>query len=161
MQQLTPADLIMYKGSDGILSALGFPLNLPFSIGGGGTGTRTGASTGKRKKNGENKHADDNKQTDENKHAEAILNDYQNFAIPAGLFVKTPAESGSGSVGSNNDETDEVDVISNDLYEQLLRLSEINKVVLKLTKRNPSPLKKGKGSGAAKTKKQKMTRRRS
>ena len=150
MQQLTPADLIMYKGSDGVLSALGFPLNLPFSIGGGGTGK--GASS-KGKKNLENKH------TDDNKHAEAILNDYQNFAIPAGLFVKTPAVS--GTVGSNNDDTDEVDVISNDLYEQLLRLSEINKVVLKLTKRNPAPLKKGKGSGAAKTKKQKMTRRRS
>jgi hypothetical protein len=156
MQQLTPADLIMYKGSDGVLSALGFPLNLPFSIGGGGTGT---GSSGKRKKNLDNKQTDDNKHSDDNKHAEAILNDYQNFAIPAGLFVKTPAVS--GSVGSNNDDTDEVDVISNDLYEQLLRLSEINKVVLKLTKRNPSPLKKGKGSGAAKTKKQKMTRRRS
>ena len=144
---LTPADLSVYTSTSGNTEALGYSLipslTKSLSMSGGGTSassTGTGTST--------------------NKSAESILAAFKNLAVPAGLFIK-PTKSGAeaeSTLGDEMEEEEEVNVISNDLYEQLVRLSEINKVVLKLTKRKPkfAPVKKSN----SKTKKQKkMTKR--
>ena len=145
---LTPADLSVYTSTSGNTEALGYSLipslTKSLSMSGGGTSassTGTGTST--------------------NKSAESILAAFKNLAVPAGLFIK-PTKSGAEAESTLGDEMEEeeeeVNVISNDLYEQLVRLSEINKVVLKLTKRKPkfAPVKKSN----SKTKKQKkMTKR--
>lgn len=143
---LTPADLSVYTSTSGNTEALGYSLipslTKSLSMSGGGTsasGTGTSASG-------------------TNKSAESILAAFKNLAVPAGLFIK-PTKSGAEAESTLGDEMEEeVNVISNDLYEQLVRLSEINKVVLKLTKRKPkfAPVKKSN----SKTKKQKkMTKR--
>ena len=147
---LTPADLSVYTSTSGNTEALGYSLipslTKSLSMSGGGTsasGTGTSASG-------------------TNKSAESILAAFKNLAVPAGLFIK-PTKSGAEAESTLGDEIEEeeeeeVNVISNDLYEQLVRLSEINKVVLKLTKRKPkfAPVKKSN----SKTKKQKkMTKR--
>ena len=147
MNTLTPADLSVYTSTSGNTEALGYSLipslTKSLSMSGGGTSassTGTGTST--------------------NKSAESILAAFKNLAVPAGLFIK-PTKSGAeaeSTLGDEMEEEEEVNVISNDLYEQLVRLSEINKVVLKLTKRKPkfAPVKKSN----SKTKKQKkMTKR--
>ena len=144
---LTPADLSVYTSTSGNTEALGYSLipslTKSLSMSGGGTSassTGTGTST--------------------NKSAESILAAFKNLAVPAGLFIK-PTKTGAeaeSTLGDEMEEEEEVNVISNDLYEQLVRLSEINKVVLKLTKRKPkfAPVKKSN----SKTKKQKkMTKR--
>lgn len=145
---LTPADLSVYTSTSGNTEALGYSLipslTKSLSMSGGGTGTgSTGTSA-----------------SGTNKSAESILAAFKNLAVPAGLFIK-PTKSGAeaeSTLGDEMEEEEEVNVISNDLYEQLVRLSEINKVVLKLTKRKPkfAPVKKSN----SKTKKQKkMTKR--
>jgi len=150
MNTLTPADLSVYTSTSGNTEALGYSLipslTKSLSMSGGGTGTgSTGTGTGS---------------TSTNKSAESILAAFKNLAVPAGLFIK-PTKSGAeaeSTLGDEIEEEEEVNVISNDLYEQLVRLSEINKVVLKLTKRKPkfAPVKKSN----SKTKKQKkMTKR--
>ena len=145
---LTPADLSVYTSTSGNTEALGYSLipslTKSLSMSGGGTGTgSTGTSA-----------------SGTNKSAESILAAFKNLAVPAGLFIK-PTKTGAeaeSTLGDEMEEEEEVNVISNDLYEQLVRLSEINKVVLKLTKRKPkfAPVKKSN----SKTKKQKkMTKR--
>lgn len=145
MNTLTPADLSVYTSTGGNTEALGYSLipilTKSLSMSGGGTGTGASGT---------------------NKSAESILAAFKNLAVPAGLFIK-PTKSGAEAESTLGDEMEEeeeeeVNVISNDLYEQLVRLSEINKVVLKLTKRKPkfAPVKKSN----SKTKKQKkMTKR--
>ena len=143
MNTLTPADLSVYTSTSGNTEALGYSLipslTKSLSMSGGGT-SASGTNT--------------------NKSAESILAAFKNLAVPAGLFIK-PTKSGAeaeSTLGDEMEEEEEVNVISNDLYEQLVRLSEINKVVLKLTKRKPkfAPAKKSN----SKTKKQKkMTKR--
>ena len=140
---LTPADLSVYTSTSGNTEALGYSLipslTKSLSMSGGGTSASS---------------------TSTNKSAESILAAFKNLAVPAGLFIK-PTKSGAeaeSTLGDEMEEEEEVNVISNDLYEQLVRLSEINKVVLKLTKRKPkfAPVKKSN----SKTKKQKkMTKR--
>ena len=139
MNTLTPADLSVYTSTSGNTEALGYSLipslTKSLSMSGGGT-SASGTST--------------------NKSAESILAAFKNLAVPAGLFIKptkTGAEAESTLGDEMEEEEEEVNVISNDLYEQLVRLSEINKVVLKLTKRKPkfAPVKKSN----SKTKKQK------
>ena len=145
---LTPADLSVYTSTSGNTEALGYSLipslTKSLSMSGGGTSASSRGST----------------DTNTNKSAESILAAFKNLAVPAGLFIK-PTKSGAeaeSTLGDEMEEEEEVNVISNDLYEQLVRLSEINKVVLKLTKRKPkfAPAKKSN----SKTKKQKkMTKR--
>ena len=128
---LTPADLSVYTSTSGNTEALGYSLipSLTKSLSMSGGGT----SASSRGSTG---------------------------TVPAGLFIK-PTKTGAeaeSTLGDEMEEEEEVNVISNDLYEQLVRLSEINKVVLKLTKRKPkfAPVKKSN----SKTKKQKkMTKR--
>jgi hypothetical protein len=151
---LTPADLSVYTSTSGNMEALGYRL-LPsltksLSMSGGGTSaSSTGTGSTGTSASGTNKSA------------ESILAAFKNLAVPAGLFIKptkSAAEAESTLGDEMEEEEEEVNVISNDLYEQLVRLSEINKVVLKLTKRNPkfAPVKKSN----SKTKKQKkMTKR--
>ena len=144
MNTLTPADLSVYTSTSGNTEALGYSLipslTKSLSMSGGGTSASS---------------------TSTNKSAESILAAFKNLAVPAGLFIKptkTGAEAESTLGDEMEEEEEEVNVISNDLYEQLVRLSEINKVVLKLTKRKPkfAPVKKSN----SKTKKQKkMTKR--
>ena len=151
MNTLTPADLSVYTSTSGNTEALGYSLipslTKSLSMSGGGTSASSRGSTGSTG-------------TSTNKSAESILAAFKNLAVPAGLFIK-PTKSGAeaeSTLGDEMEEEEEVNVISNDLYEQLVRLSEINKVVLKLTKRKPkfAPVKKSN----SKTKKQKkMTKR--
>jgi len=150
MNTLTPADLSVYTSTSGNTEALGYSLipslTKSLSMSGGGTGTgSTGTGTGS---------------TSTNKSAESILAAFKNLAVPAGLFIK-PTKSGAeaeSTLGDEIEEEEEVNVISNDLYEQLVRLSEINKVVLKLTKRKQKSKQIKKNN--TKTKKQKkMTKR--
>lgn len=158
---LTPADLSVYTSTSGNTEALGYSLipslTKSLSMSGGGTSTgSTGTGTGSTGTGASGTSA-----SGTNKSAESILAAFKNLAVPAGLFIK-PTKSGAEAESTLGDEMEEeeeeVNVISNDLYEQLVRLSEINKVVLKLTKRKPkfAPVKKSN----SKTKKQKkMTKR--
>jgi hypothetical protein len=110
------SDLTVYKNTDGIVTALGCPINSfmlqnnkPLFVGGG-------------KKKNEN--------IDEP--------DYENLAVPAGLVCMTQTICQRPDM-----EISENDIVPEGLYERLMELAE-TKPIKKMTKRNHSHIKKQK-----------------
>ena len=140
---LSPADLVIAKNSEGIATALGYPINSLLlqqnkPLFGGG------------KKKIHRKGKGNDRERDEEEEY-----DYDNLAIPAGLVCTTETICRQPEMMVMNAESDEDDVIPEGLYEKLLELAETTQPK-KLTRRRAVTHKKSK----AKSQKQRAVKKR-
>jgi hypothetical protein len=137
------SELTIVKNSDGIPTALGYPINSillqnnkPLFLGGGGK------KKGKRRENKQKKthtqaHEEDDDEEDEDDENEEVGNftDFEQLAVPAGLVCMTQTvcrnanayanENSYGYAYANRMEQEqEPEIVPEGLYEQLLALAE-------------------------------------
>ena len=140
---LSPADLVVVKNSDGIATALGYPINSLLL-----QNNKPLFGGGKKKTHRKGKSNDNDRERDEEEEY-----DYDNLAIPAGLVCTTETICRQPEMMEVNAESDE-DVIPDGLYEKLLALAETTQPK-KLTRRRAVTHKKSK----AKSQKQRAVKK--